>query len=267
MLNKTALLLKLITKDPMEFYDRIRNILEVKYDNLFRLKGSYSEISKNEMVERLGLLFHSDLNSYLNSPDYLSLQQHIIHTKPQLITNGPFNLMHNADFSLAEICYLACRVLQPETVVETGVAYGVTSAFILEALYENNKGELYSIDLPPLAQDPQSHVGFFVPEHLKQRWHLYFGSSRRILPSLVHSLNKIDIFIHDSLHTYGNIAAELSIVTKYLKSPGIVIADDVQDNQAFSDWCHQHQPVYCGVVREHEKDSLFGVSVVNTTPM
>lgn len=173
--------------------------------------------------------------------------------------------MHNADFSLAEICYLACRVLEPEIVIETGVAYGVTSAFILEALYENNKGKLYSIDLPPLAKNQQSHVGFFVPDHLKQRWRIHYGSSRRILPILLETLTKTDIFIHDSLHTYSNISYELSLVSKYLESPAIVIVDDVQDNQAFSDWCQHYRPIYCGVIREHEKESLFGVGVVRTT--
>ena len=35
-------------------------------------------------------------------------------------------------------------------VVETGVAHGVTSRFILEALERNGRGFLWSIDLPPL---------------------------------------------------------------------------------------------------------------------
>jgi len=44
--------------------------------------------------------------------------------------------------------YAICRKLKPHVVIETGVHYGASSAFILQALYDNNFGHLYSIDLP-----------------------------------------------------------------------------------------------------------------------
>jgi hypothetical protein len=47
------------------------------------------------------------------------------------------------------ILYSIVRAYKPEIVVETGVAHGVTSAFLLCAMHENRKGHLYSIDLPP----------------------------------------------------------------------------------------------------------------------
>ena len=49
-----------------------------------------------------------------------------------------------ADSVMARLCYLACRLIEPETVVETGVAYGVSSAFILRALEMNGHGMLFS---------------------------------------------------------------------------------------------------------------------------
>lgn len=39
------------------------------------------------------------------------------------------------------------RILRPTVVIETGVANGISSAFILKALDKNNEGMLYSIDL------------------------------------------------------------------------------------------------------------------------
>lgn len=50
--------------------------------------------------------------------------------------------------SLGALVYAIVRVLKPEIVVETGVASGLSSAYILQALEENRKGKLYSIDLP-----------------------------------------------------------------------------------------------------------------------
>ena len=43
--------------------------------------------------------------------------------------------------------YMAIRAFQPEIVVETGVANGVSSSYILLALQKNERGALYSIGL------------------------------------------------------------------------------------------------------------------------
>jgi hypothetical protein len=46
--------------------------------------------------------------------------------------------------------------LAARQVVETGVAHGVTSWFVLEVLYRNDSRHLWSIDLPTLLQ-PEFH--------------------------------------------------------------------------------------------------------------
>ena len=122
---------------------------------------------------------------------------------------APFTTAHHADFSLARLCYIVCRLLKPDIVVETGVAYGVTTAFILKALESNGKGNLHSVDLPPLGKNAYKFVGYLVPEELKDRWVLHRGVSKRVLPKLLPQLKKVDIFVHDSLHTYWNIRYEL----------------------------------------------------------
>jgi len=43
--------------------------------------------------------------------------------------------------------YMAIRAFRPETVVETGVANGVSSAYILLALQKNERGALHSVSL------------------------------------------------------------------------------------------------------------------------
>jgi hypothetical protein len=147
-------------------------------------------------------------------------------------------------------------------VVETGVAYGVNSAFILAALEVNGNGQLHSIDLPPLAEEADKFVGMLIPESLRPRWHLYRGASRRILPSLLSKFPVVDIFIHDSLHTYRNIQFELEQVAPHLRRPhGIVLVDDVQGNRAFLEWSANKSLGFSAAVKEVEKDSLFGLSI------
>jgi hypothetical protein len=153
----------------------------------------------------------------------------------KLKASAPFRTSHNADFSLARLAYAPCRLLKPEVVLETGVAYGVMSSFILKAMACNQLGQLISIDLPPLGKHSDSFVGFLIPERYKSRWQLHRGSSKRLLPRLLPQIGRVDFFIHDSLHTYWNIRRELFTVTPYLSRRSAVLLDDVDGNRAFSE--------------------------------
>ncbi len=68
------------------------------------------------------------------------------------IRAGPesFQWWNDGDAGLVRAIWCLMRHLRPKNVVETGVAHGVTSRFILEALKRNGDGHLWSIDLPPL---------------------------------------------------------------------------------------------------------------------
>lgn len=144
--------------------------------------------------------------------------------------------------------YGFCRRLKPDVIVETGVHYGATSAFILQALHDNNRGKLYSIDLPNqqyLRDDGTLHhdafnpsmVGFAVPETLRDRWSLVLGDARQKLPEVISALDSIDIFHHDSMHTYKHMQFEYSTAWSKLKVGGILMSDDIRWNNAFSDFC------------------------------
>lgn len=172
---------------------------------------------------------------------------------------GPFRLDHNADLGLARMCFLVCRALKADIVVETGVAYGVTSSFVLGALARNGRGQLWSIDLPPLAEHADSYVGYLVPEHLKMSWHPIRGHARRLLPPLLRSLKSLDIFIHDSLHTYEHMAFEFKVSWEHLRPGGALIADDVERNCAFQDFARSVRSTYAAVVRDIEAKSSFGI--------
>ena len=136
------------------------------------------------------------------------------------------------------VLYLLCRILKPETMVETGVADGYSSCLILAALQENGKGKLYSIDLPNQPGEEISHpTGWLVPERLRSRWELTIGDAREVLPVLLDRLGNIDIFFHDSLHSYENMVREFTLSWDHLRRGGTLAADDVTENHAFRDFC------------------------------
>jgi len=147
--------------------------------------------------------------------------------------------------------YALLRLARPEVVVETGVWYGASTAFILEALENNGRGELYSIDLPNnqyRRDDGSLHVdkvgkleniGLFVPPNLRHRWHLVLGKSQEKLTPLLRSLGEIDIFIHDGEHTYEAMMFEFETAFVFLRRGGILISDDIKYNDAFHSFIRQ----------------------------
>jgi methyltransferase family protein len=142
--------------------------------------------------------------------------------------------------------YLLVRALRPQTVVETGVLYGASSAHILAALTMNDAGRLYSIDLPHERGEPP--VDFLVPSDLGARWQLIQGDCRRELPGLLQRLGRVDCFHHDSLHTFEHMTWEYQTVLPYLP-PGRVLSShdvliahslrEVLKPNAFPAFCHQ----------------------------
>ncbi len=262
-LGKALLLASLLPRRPLEFYDRLLTFGEVRLEKLWAQSSTYPcQISRwHEVITEMGQCLKGEAETILSEPALAEIEQNVQERIFEIRSEAPFTMIHNADFTLARLCYCACRMLKPSVVLETGVAYGVTTAFILKALEANGNGVLHSVDLPPLGRNADRFVGILVLEHLKARWRLHRGVSKRVLPKLLSRLGKVDIFVHDSLHTYKNMLREFQIVKSYLSSPAVVIVDDVDSNQAFSEYVSEMQPKFWAVLHEIEKRSLFGISV------
>jgi len=170
----------------------------------------------------------------------------------------PFGVFHNGTVTLGELCYLTCLYLRPRIVVETGVAYGVTSAYILQALSEFGQGELHSIDLPPLAANADSHVGYFVPQDFRGRWKLLRGSAKRLLPTVIREVGAIDMFVHDSLHSYSHMKWEFETALRSLRPGGVLIADDIEGNRAFEEITRHPSVASWFAIRQEGKDAICG---------
>ncbi len=142
--------------------------------------------------------------------------------------------------------YSLIREKKPSVVIETGVCNGMSSAVILKALIDNDKGSLYSVDLPVIAGSvpgrkgavipPGKTSGWAVPEEFKDRWELSLGNTFYELPMIFEEVGEIDMFIHDSGHSYETMMFEFGIAWYHLKESGFLIADNTDKNQAFKDF-------------------------------
>jgi len=166
----------------------------------------------------------------------------------------------DGDAGFARSVWCLCRHLPASTVLETGVARGITSRVILEALERNGAGTLHSIDLPALDPALHAEIGAAVPERLRGRWRYLEGTSRKRLPPLLAELGEIDLFVHDSSHTTRNVRFELERAWGALQR-GAVLADDIERNDGFGDFLDARAQTPGLVARADDGVALFGIAL------
>ena len=133
--------------------------------------------------------------------------------------------------------YVIVRAHKPELVVETGVGNGVSSTYVLEALHRNGRGSLHSIEIGNSPYVPAGRsAGWIVPDYLHTQWSLHLCDARMCLPGLLDQLGTMDIFIHDSLHTYEHMKFEFEEAYPHLRANGFLISDDASWNSAFAEF-------------------------------
>jgi predicted O-methyltransferase YrrM len=161
-----------------------------------------------------------------------------------------------------DFLYMAVRFLKPRVVFETGVFDGQSSAIILSALARNGQGELVSIDLPAVTAiggstdgmnnmtlPPNCQPGWAVPERLREHYHLELGDSRQLLPQLLKRYSTIDIFFHDSLHTFEHMYFEFNTAWPHLTEGGLLLSDDIFWNPALHRFCKEKHTRYLRLER------------------
>jgi len=256
--NRLVTLAELVLDSPGELWDRVRVAVEARAG---RFLGGPGEKEGELWGDALAVLAGWAGTAVREAAEEAADVAREVAGRMKVL-RGPIAQGHNADFTLGCACYVVARVLRPEVAVETGVAYGVTTAFLLSALERNGAGVLHSVDLPPLADREGRCVGALVPERVRGRWHLHRGVSRRVLPRLVAGLaSGVGLFVHDSLHTYWNVRDELKAITPKLAARSAVLVDDVHANRAFREWAVRTNPTVWVVVQEQDKRATFGMAL------
>lgn len=206
-------------KDPIFNYGSKKNELGEILRRLFPNSDYYSVLDLQKNV--------SDLQNYAH--DFFNKLQGDVYPSRK----KPYPIEYTLDNTSGFFLYALCKLLKPEKIVETGVAYGSSSMYILQAIYENKKGTLYSIDYAFTPWQSKEMIGAAIPDHLRKNWKLVFGPSSQKLKKLLASLSEIDVFFHDSLHTSKNMTFEFETAWPCIKKGGCLISDDISGNNAF----------------------------------
>jgi methyltransferase family protein len=138
-----------------------------------------------------------------------------------------------------DLIYAATRLTAARAAIETGVAYGWSSLAFLAAMQAND-GRLVSVDRPYPGVGNEPFVGIAVPEGLRERWHLVREPDRNGLHRAVARFPQgVDIAHYDSDKSYRGRVFGYAIIWNALKSGGLFMSDDIQDNMAFAHFVAQ----------------------------
>jgi len=131
--------------------------------------------------------------------------------------------------------YALTRWQRPAAVVESGGFVGMSSAFILKALMDEGltTAKLYSIEL-----SEDCDQGVLIPDELR----LQFVPLRGKVENFVQGdrlPSSIDMFLHDSSHSYRHMLWEFREFWPRLRDGGLLVSHDVNLNAAFPEFVAQ----------------------------
>jgi Methyltransferase domain len=168
----------------------------------------------------------------------------------------------DAENSLGHAIWCTTLHKRPDVVIETGVAHGVTSQIVLEALGRNGRGHLWSIDLPhPLDRRLHKETGAAVTDACRERWSYLEGSSRQRLPALTAETGRVHLFIHDSLHTARNMLFEAEQAASVMAAGAVLLVDDIGSHDGFVTFARKHPEFRTIVCPSADRLGVFGIAV------
>ena len=197
------------------------------------------------------------LNTYQTLEEFCSSIDSMLFDKIKidvsLIEKDALNKLSKLNISLGGggnyiLLYFLILKFKPINIVETGVAAGWSSLFILRALKKNGKGFLFSSDFPYFRlKNPEKYIGYLAQnETNKNSWCLDIRGDDLALQNFVQKLkrNEIDLFHYDSDKSYSGRTKALKILNSKISSKTIIIFDDIQNNLHFKDYVTKNKKLF-----------------------
>lgn len=216
---------------------------KIYFEKMLALAGS-----DPQNYDFLAPLFTRTMAALEDDPDYKNFRRKLaeLETFIDYLNSTLPGEYHHGGLAVEDglFLYWFVRMTQPKIMVQTGVSNGVSCAFITLALKHNGQGgKLYAIDLPaiydPNSADfqrrkvygvliPQGRTsGWLVPDGLAQHFECWTGDAKQLLPKMLAQLGQIDVFYHDSDHSYDHMMFEFKAALPHIRPHGIILADDI----------------------------------------
>jgi len=208
--------IKKIVRQMLRFLDVLVNPTEI-------IKKSEAPVQLHDFVIAGGVFFDSP-NAIIDS-----LKKPTV--KSSLELGELYQLFYNSNPKTLELLRMLIDEVRPEIVVETGVANGTSTRTILSSFKDYNllDSKLYSMDVDPRVATPDLMSS--------PQFNFVIIESSKSFITAMESIKTVDLFYHDSDHSYGNQMLEYSVAWELLNpGAGILMSDDVNWSGAFLDF-------------------------------
>jgi hypothetical protein len=161
--------------------------------------------------------------------EHTSLLREIERRRVETGLNYPESFGSGGELSFA--LYSLLRLRRPQCVLETGVADGFSTFFLLSAVAKNGSGSIHSVEV-------DRNCGSLLSDSERGAWNLHIISAKRprAFKDVV-ALITPDLFFHDSNHLYYWAHFEYATIRGQLGERCLITSDDVDKSFAFLDFC------------------------------
>ncbi len=155
--------------------------------------------------------------------------QEIENTGLMLLPSGESLKVHsNVGKGSGRVIQHAIEVAKPKLACEVGLAYGISSLYILDAMQQHGGGRL-------IGMDPAQHDGTWRGGGLfnlqragfSDRYEFHEDTSQRVLPRLAEAGTRIQFGFIDGWHTFDHTLVDFFYIDQMLDVGGVVVLDDV----------------------------------------
>lgn len=237
-------------KSQLHLIDRyeLRELMPLQLNDLFQECGLWTE-SPEEILRFAGLVVDPDCETEFREAS------HAIDRRATEVSL-PYPKYYDVAPRTEHLLFALVRTTRPQVIVETGIANGRSSAILLAAMDLNGSGILHSVDI-------NDDAGVLVPQD-HPRWVKHIGDgSAAGLADVLALTGPVDLFIHDSDHSYRSQIAEYELAQRNRSAQFLLTSDDVNWSYAFLDHCRSHR-LTSAVLSDVNK--CFGIAWLTETP-
>src|SRR5258708_1736921 len=155
--------------------------------------------------------------------------QEIVRTGFTILPSGEsVKVTSHIDESCGTLVQKVIRDIRPQVAIEVGLAFGISTLYILEALKETGGQKLIGMD--PAQRDQYWRGGGL---HAVSRagyeslYEFHENTSQQVLPALVAQGQRIGFAFIDGWHTFDHTLIDFFYIDQMLEPGGVVIFDDV----------------------------------------
>jgi predicted O-methyltransferase YrrM len=164
--------------------------------------------------------YHRSMNKVLKD---------IVETRRTLLPCGEFaQVDSDIDPQCGALLQEAIHLTRPKIAVEVGLAFGISTLYILSALEEVNGLKLIGMD-PAQSDNHWQRGGLHNVRRAgyERLYEFHELESQQVLPSLVRQGQKIQFAFIDGWHTFDHTLIDFFYIDQMLEPGGIVVFDDV----------------------------------------